>query len=170
MTSHGWACSFFIQWRMPALKRDKPCTHLHTQTVESNIAQVVQNNPGSQPRHICILLLSTQWNRGLSHTTRWQSEVSLDKRMHKMHMGRKGTPIWFWGLSSWFTELFIWGWHNDSSKWHPGRGEHNREASEKVRATMSASQTSKKKILQWKLRHRATDEWILCSFICGLLC
>lgn len=49
---------------MPTLRTDKPHTHLHTQAVESSIAQVVQNNPGSRPHHICILVLSTQWNGG----------------------------------------------------------------------------------------------------------
>lgn len=111
---------FSIQWCMPALRTDKPYTHLHTQTVESNTAQVVQNNLGSWPQHICILVLSTQWNRGLTLTASWQSQVSLDKRMHKTHMERKGFPLWFQGLSSRFTDPLFWGWHNDNSKWHPG--------------------------------------------------
>lgn len=51
---------FSIQWCVPALRTDKPYTHLHTQTIESNTAQVVQNNLGSRPQHICILVLSTQ--------------------------------------------------------------------------------------------------------------
>lgn len=162
---------FSIQWCMPALRTDKPYTHLHTQTVESNTAQVVQNNLGSWPQHICILVLSTQWNRGLTLTASWQSQVSLDKRMHKTHMGRKGFPLWFsrpqqpvyrsalLRLAQWQLQMTPW----------MGEEKHNIEASEKVRATLGASQTSKK-TLEWKLRRRATDEWILCSFIWRLLC
>lgn len=62
VTSHS--CDFSYNQScmvmLPALRTEQPYARSHTQTVKDNLAQVVQSNLGSEPWHICSLLLSTQ--------------------------------------------------------------------------------------------------------------